>query len=226
MSYRVFFAMSSGLKEPITVPKGTLKEILDRVALTEKTLGLEVEQYQDNPKHWKDTKPKDGVSDETFCEVAEEHNRFVRWLYQRFEEYSKTPAADGETITIEDAASFWYGLSIIDVPAHRWTGDYYRERMEAIYEAMRGREGEGNVFDSKPLKPRQAADVINLFSQFLDHDDLRLDVPKDCDHLASLDDGGYEWCEKCGAVTYEHAELCRKRGCPLKELFTEEKEGD
>jgi hypothetical protein len=220
--------MSSGLKEPITVPKGMLKEILDRVALTEKMLGLEVEQYRvDTPKYWRDpSKPKEGVSNETFCDVASEHNRFVRWLYQRFGEYSKTPAVDGETITIEDAATFWHGLKIIDVPAHKWTGDYYKARMDALYEAMRGRESEGIIFDSKPLTPRQAADVINLFSQFLDHDDLRLDVPKDCDHLASLDDGGYEWCEKCGAVTYEYAELCRKRGCPLKELFTEEKEGD
>lgn len=219
MSYRVFFSLSLGLKEPITVPKGTLKEIAERVKLTEQTLGFEVEQYLNNPKHWKNTEPKEGVSDKTLCDVAEEHNRFVRWLYYRFEEYSEKPAADGEVITPEDVVPFWHGLSIIDVPAYRWTGDYYRARMDAIYEAMRGRENEGIIFDSKPLRPKQAADVINLFAQWLDHDDLRLDVPKGCDQLASSADGGYEWCEKCGAVTWEHAEACRKRGCPLKELL-------
>ena len=215
--YHVFFSMSTGLKEPITVPKGTLKEIKERVALTEKTLGLETEQYKDNPKHWRNTTPKKGVSDEILCDVAEEHNRFVRWLYNSFEDCSKTPATDGEIITPEIATTFWHGLTLIEVPAHRWTGDYYQARMEALYEAMRGREGEGVIFDSKSLTIRQAADVINLFSQYLDLDDIRLDAPKDLDQLKSSADGGYEWCDKCGAVTWEHAEICRKRGCPLKE---------
>lgn len=223
MSYRVFFSMSSGLNEPITVPKGTLKEILDRVALTEETLGFEAEQYRDNPKHWKSTTPKEGVSDKLFCEIAEEHNRFVRWLYQRLAEYSKTPPADGEVITLKDAASFWHGLTILEVPAYRWTGDYYRARMDAVYQAMRGQESEGVTFESKPLTPRQAADVIVLFSPFLDLTDLHLDVPKGCDQLASSSDGGYVWCEKCGAVTPEYAAACRKKCCPAKE---EEEDAD
>jgi len=73
------------------------------------------------------------------------------------------------------------------------------------------------TFDEKPLTERQAAQVINLFSVFLDAHDCRLDVPKGYDYLASSYNGGYIWCEKCGAVTGDHMANCRKRGCPKKE---------
>jgi hypothetical protein len=223
MSYKVFFSMSSGLSKPITVPKGTYKNITERVHKTEQALGYRVEQFGNNPKYWSDTtKPMDGVSDDTFCEVAEEHNLFVRCLYVDMTRWFETPPLDGEIITVEQATEFWYGLSIIHVPVSRWTPDYYRGRMEAIYMALRGFGeaqpilAEGMVFDSKPLTIRQAADVIILFSNYLDEGDLRLDVPLGCDSLKSSDDGGYYWCEKCGAVTPEHAERCRKRKCPVK----------
>lgn len=223
MSYHVFFSMSTGLSKPITVPKGTLDRILERVHLTEEALGFETEQFKNNPKYWRNTREtKPGVSDETFCEVAEQHNRFVRELYIEFEKCSEKLTPDGEVITPEQSVEFWYGLTTINVPAHRWTGDYYRARMEALYFAMRGAGDnqrlltEGVVFDSKALTVRQAADVIGLFSEFLDPDDLRLDVPLGMDSLESLSDGGYYWCEKCGAVTEQHAASCRKRKCPIK----------
>lgn len=224
MSYHVFFEFSVGLESPIHAPKGTLAKILAHVKEVEESLGFEVEQYKDNPKHWKSTTPPEGVSDKVFCKVAEEHNCFVRWLYDAISNWQESPPVDGETITPEDAVKFWHGLQIIDVPSHRWTSDYYRSRMEALYEVMRGRESEGVTFDEKPLTPRQAAQVINLFSVFLDPDDLRLDVPKDCDYLASSADGGYVWCEKCkGAVTDDHARQCRKRGCPLRDDYGDDR---
>ncbi len=230
MSFHVFFELSTGLSVPITVPKGTLAQIEERIRLTEETLGLETEQYKDNPKHWKSTDPKPGVTDKVLCNVAEEHNKFVRWLYVKFADCSKTPAPDGELITPEQAAKFWHGLRIIDVPPEKWNADYYRARMEALYEAMRGRYhdllSEGIVFDSKALTPQQASDVINLFTPYLDHHDIRLDVAKDTDQLASMADGEYEWCEKCGAVTYNHAENCRKRKCPVREELGIGKDND
>ena len=217
MSYHVFFSMSTGLSSPITVPKGTLERILERVHFTEEALGFETEQYKDNPKYWRNTKePKAGVSDESFCAIAERHNEFVRELYVKFAECSEKPAADGEVITPEEASKFWYGLAIIVVPSHRWTDEYYQARMEALYEVMRGRESEGIVPDAKPLTPKQAAAVIRLFEEFLDPGDIRLDVPLGMDYLASSADGGYYWCEKCGAVTEEHAAACRKRKCPIQ----------
>jgi len=220
MSFRVFFSLSTGLKEPITVPKGTLKKILERVALTEKSLGLETEQYRDNPKHWRNTEPKEGVSDKTLCDVAEDHNQFVIWLYHKFEECSQTPTPDGEVITVEDAANFWHGLDLIDVPAHKWDRDYYQARMTALYEAMRGRESEGMIFDSDPLTPEQAGDVINLFAQYLDSDDIRLDVPLGYDLLTADNDGEYTWCEKCGGlVSWGHVYNCEESECPLKDLI-------
>jgi len=224
MSFRVFFALSTGLSKPITATPGTKKEILERVALTEKELGLETEQYGSNPKHWKSIgagpiQPREGVSDETFCAVAEEHNHYVRWLYERFSHWSESPVENGEVITPEESTIFWHGLKEIVVPPSRWTAEYYQARMEANYEALRGRESEGILFEEKPLTPRQAAAVISLFASYLDTHDLRLDVPKDCDRLASLTDGGCEWCEKCGAVTYEHVENCRKKKCPARDAL-------
>ncbi len=222
MSYRAFFSLSQNLEGPISVPKGTLEQVMERVALTEKELGFEIGQYATNPKYWKVHKPKEGISDKVFCEVAEEHNHFVRWLYYKFEECWEKPTIDGEVITPEEASTFWHGLVIIEVPSHKWTDDYYRARMEALYEVMRGREHEGMTFDSEPLNPEQAASVINLFAQWLDHGELDLDVPKGCDHLASSSDGGYIWCEKCGAVTDDHVSNCSERGCPAKEFIDEE----
>jgi hypothetical protein len=121
-----------------------------------------------------------------------------------------------EKLTPEDAAEFWHGLETLEVPRTQWTREYYTARMESLYEVMRGRESDGVSFDEKPLSPRQAAQVINIFSPFLDDHDCRLDVPKDRDYLASSYDGGYDWCEKCGAVTPEDGDRCCKRKCPIR----------
>ena len=108
------------------------------------------------------------------------------------------------------------------MPPERWTDDYFRDRMEHLYEVMRGRESEGVTFDAKPLTEKQAASIIRIFDQFLDPCDLRLDVPNGRDYLASSSDGGYDWCEKCGPMVWDDVGDCRKRGCPLlKELKAE-----
>lgn len=220
MSYRVYFDLSTGLSKEVTVPKGTLTKILDRIRYTEETLGFQVEESSGGHKYWRDKKPKEGISDETFCQVVSKHNSFVIALYEELEKYFETPSPDGEVITLEESQKFWYGLVRIDVPAERWTKEYYREQMDELYETMRGR-GEAVTFDSKPLTERQAADVINIFGSCLDKWDLRLDVPKGHDYLASSSDGGYYWCEKCGAVTEEDASACTKRKCPIKEEWGE-----
>lgn len=228
MSFHVFFDFSSGLAGSLTAPKGTLKAIIDHVKWVESELGYETEQYKDNPKHWKSTTPKKGVKDDHFHEVAEEHNNYVRYLYKNFSEWSKNPPIDGETITPEDAKKFWHGLQIIHVPLERWTAEYYKNRMNAIYEAMRGRECEGMTFDAKkPLSIEQANAVIHLFDQYLDAHDIRLEVPKGYDSLYCSDD--YAWCEKCGAIHWDDVEYeirsCRKKGgCKLKESYPEYEE--
>lgn len=213
MSFRVYFSMSTGLSKPITVQKGTLDRIGKDIHETEEALGIDLKEYR--------SKPKDGVSDERYCQVAEDHNIFVRWLYKHFESHSETPFPDGEVITPEQSTAFWCGLREIDVPLERWSRDYYVARMEEMYESLRGR-GEGYFLNSKPLTERQAADVICLFGQWLDTHDCRPDVPKGYDHLACSDDGGYYWCEKCGAVIEGDAANCRKRKCPIKEEWGED----
>ena len=218
MSYDALFSMSSGLSKPIRVPAGTLADCQSHVASVEKTLGYETTLYLDNPKHWlARNKPKDGVTNEVFCETAMRHNHWVYWLYDRLEEWSKKkPEGKTEKLTPKDAATFWHGLEEIHVPVERWTRDYYQDRMEHLYEVMRGRANEGVTFDPKALTVKQAAAVICLFSEYLDAHDIRLDVPNGHDYLASSYDGGYVWCEKCGPVHPDEEECCRKRGCPLR----------
>lgn len=226
MSYHVYFAFSTEIKKAIRVPKGTLEQCLKHVKTVEDTLGLETTQYKDNPPYWKSTTPKEGVTDELFCQTASNHNRFIRYLYKNLEEWSKTilTGKDSERLTPKDAARFWHGLQMIDVPVERWTRDYYRERMEHLYEVMRGNNSEGVTFNAtKSLTTKQAAAVILLFSEYLDKHDLRLDVPNGHDLLKASYDGGYTWCEKCGPVDEDDVEAqishCRRKKCPIKAKY-------
>lgn len=131
------------------------------------------------------------------------------------ERFTKKPNR-AEKITSEEAAKFWHVFYTFEVPVDRWSIEYYRNRMDHIYETMRGNKSEGVTFEAKPLTTRQAANVILLFSEYLDKHDLRLDVPKDRDLLKSSYDGGYSWCDKCGQAIDEDDDGCSKRGCPLK----------
>lgn len=226
MSVHVFFAFSSGLSKPIVVPKGTLASITAHIESVEKTLGLKRTQYRDNPVHWDTSDPAyragfPDVDDETLCETIAEHNSWVRWLYDKFAQWAEDEVEHGEAITPDDARSFWHGLQLLTVRPERWTADYYRNRMEHFYEVMRGRQQEGVTFPGPKLSPRQAAAVVWLFD-FLDPFDLRLDVPKGCDYLASSYDGGYDWCSRCGAVEPDYVNNCRKRGCPVQANWCDE----
>lgn len=225
MSFHVFFAFSSGLSETLKVPKGTLKSIINHIQHIEMVLGFKKEKYKNNPIHWVSTEPTIDISDEIYCSEIEKHNLWVRCLYEDFDKWFKFPVPDGELLSPEDAQKFWYALQVIDVPPHRWTADYYRKRMEILYEVMRGHESEGIIFDEKPLSPKQAGAVIHLFEQYLDPGDIRLSVPKGHDSLFSSDE--YIWCDKCGAIAEDDVESevrnCRKRGgCPLREQYGRE----
>lgn len=213
MSYKVYFAMSTGLSKPITAPKGTLAEIGAQIERVEQTLGIDPENLDDGRIRWYLLGHSFAdVEDETLCNVAEQHNNWVRWLYAKVEEWATTPTPDGEVITPEQSEKFWYGLRMIEVPPPRWTEAYYTARMESMYSVLRGVESEGVSFDAPKLTEKQAAAVINMFSPYLDAHDARLDVPRGRDYLTAE----YEWCEKCGAVTFEDGQACTRRKCPIE----------
>ncbi len=216
MSYKPYFTFSAGLKNSIKVPVGIKEQIRSHIQWIESTLGIEREKYLDNPEHWKFNNYSN-IKDKVLCESAEKHNEWVRRVYDNLELWSKQQLDVFEEITNEDFQEFLPALQFIKVKPERWTGEYYTRRMEDLYEVMRGRETDGVSFDAKALTTKQAAQVIILFSEFLDTEDRQLDVPKGCDYLASSYDGGYRWCEKCGAVTEEHYNNCNKRGCPLND---------
>jgi hypothetical protein len=221
MSYKGYFIFAQGLSKTIQVPIGTKEKIDNHVKWIESTLNIEREKYLDNPERWKFNDYKN-ISNEVLCNSAEKHNNWVRDIYDLFQKCSKTPLVEFEDITPEEAQLFFPALQIITVKPERWTGEYYTSRMETIYSVMRGNEEEGITFDALKLTIKQAEQVIILFSEFLDNDDRCLMVPKGQDYLASNYDGGYEWCEKCGAITYEDSLDCEKRGCPLLKQYKEE----
>ncbi len=224
MSFNVFFGMSTGLSKTVRVPIGTLATMQNHVAEVEATLGIVTTQYLDNPPRWDCFKMDfTDVDDEVLCQTVEDHNRIVRWFYDRLTKCSENPTAVGEDLTPEQAATFWHGLSEIRVPVERWDNDYYRARMEAAYEVMRGRESEGMTFDSDALTVEQANAVILLFSQWLDRGDIRLEVPNGHDYLASSYSGEYDWCEQCGAIDESDVEdriaNCSCETCPIRAQF-------
>jgi hypothetical protein len=217
VSFSVFFDFSSGLATTLTVPTGTKARVLAHVEEVEGTLSLRRTKYLDNPMHWERTSYP-GIDNKVLCETVERHNELVRRLYDDLAKWAVAPVEGGETLTPEDAQEFWHGLTVIDVEPSRWTPDYYRARMDHLYEVMRGRESEGVTFDVKALTPKQAAAVIRIFDRYLDPGDLRLDVPHGRDYLASSYDGGYDWCGKCYRPIASGDEGdCRRRKCPLQE---------
>lgn len=237
MSYHVFFSMSTGITKAVRVPKGTLAAVIKQIKETETLLGLTTDQYKNNPKRWV-IPDFNTLDDEVVCGGIERHNNFVMRFYDQLSHWASHPFKIGkgplakhvidtaypigwgsEKITPKDARGFWHGLRTLEVPVTKWTREYYVNQMETLYEVMRGRTRDGISFDESPLTPKQAAQVINIFSTFLDDNDCRLDVPNGHDYLASSYDGGYDWCEKCGAMTSEDGQVCAKRGCPLRKEY-------
>ena len=209
MSYNVFFSLAAGLRRTQIVPRGTLRALQEHVAWVERELQIEVETYRGETRWRRFGRPYgEGVSDATLCAVAMAHNRWVRELHRLFGVWAEarrtqTPPAgvwerrswgDGpwtlvtfghtdapppERLTPKQATTFWRALHEIDVPPERWTADYYRNRMEHLYEVLRGRPSEGVSFDARtPLTPEQAAGVIVHVEKWLDRHELLLDVPR------------------------------------------------
>ena len=216
MMHRTYFAFTNGLTEPVHVPKGTLQKLSDNFKAVERALGCTIPESI-LEKNINAPQPQ---FDEVLCGSVDRHNkaviRFYDLLEAKLEQSTKT-----EVVTPEIAATFWNQLKIIELAPKFWSEDYYRNRMEHLYEVLRNRESEGVIWDKgAKLTPTQAANVIALIASYLEpsHSDLRLDVPKGHDYLASSYDGGYEWCEKCGAaIADSDISSCKKRKCPLTE---------
>lgn len=227
--FHTLFALSTGLSRTIRVRPGLRQQILDHVARVESVLKLEREQYRDNPPHWSmRSKDFSEVDDKTLCAEVELHNSFVRAVYRQFSEPPKR-GAQAEKITPAQAREFWHGLEILHVAPERWTRDFYVSRMEFVYEGLRGRPSEEfEIGKVPPLTPEQCDTVINLFAQWLDKGDCRVAVPVGCDHIATSDDGGYDWCSTCGAVDesdfHDKCASCPVKGCDLRSNF--DKNGD
>lgn len=197
-SYNVLFALSVGLKSTMKVPVGTCNNIREHVETITEECGLEVEQYMNNPPHWRRSEPAESVDDEKAGDLVRLHNNWVKWLHRQMIEWSKNPPEEYEKMTSEFAATIWHGLSKLDLPEQRWSAEYYREEMQCLFDVMRGENDDEINWETDTLTSRQAVDVINLFSVYLDHHDIRLELPEGGDQLYSSDE--YEWCPKHMAI--------------------------
>jgi hypothetical protein len=217
MSYEVIFSFSISVAKPMRVPAGTMARIESQIRATESALGFKREKYRNNPERWVTHTVGDDIDDKIACHAVSEHNRFSFWLWRRIHEWSKQhPDGKTEVLTVKKSAALFPFLGQIDLSPERWTADFYQERMDEVYEVMRGRPTNGIIFDAKALTPAQADAIITLFSGCLDIHDVRLAVPKGHDSLARSDDGGYQWCDKCFcAIAESDIGCCGKKKCPL-----------
>lgn len=224
MSFDTKFMFAAGLKTAIRAPNGTLDRWKATVLETERALDLKRETWQGQERWVSTSNVPAEVTDEAYCEAAEKHNCFVAWLHDCMGEWQEKPGDGYETILPEDVNGFWFdALQVIDVPTERWTDDYYRARMDALYDTLRGRPAEGMHFDSDALTVSQAKDVIILLAQWLDRGDIRLDVPKGHDALYASNDGGYDWCPSEGAIHHDETEAhgwsCTEEECDIWMYF-------
>ena len=182
--YHVFFILSMGLAETLNVKAGHHQAILNHVATVEQRLGL---ARKDEVARWMPTDFTD-IDDEVLCYEAQKHNEWVREVYHYWGSKPEGP----ELLTPEMAAEFWHALSFIRVPPRRWTEDYYEDQMTRVFDVMVKGEQDGVYFDADPISPRQAGQVIYLFSEFLDTHRLDLVVPHDYDYLTRSEE--LQWC--------------------------------
>lgn len=204
MSFKVFFSLSTGFKCDLYFRKGTYDRILKHVNDTERRLGIRREYYNGDCRwnHWPLVAKE--IDDKEYCDAVECHNAMVQYFYSECCEATNEPTEKRpDRITPDMAKNLFIGLSELDVPPERWTRGYYQNRMEAMYQTLRGNPTEGMSIDSEPLSLKQARDVIVLFAQYLDKNDIRLDVCKGQDELTDSYSEGYFWCAKCGAVDYD-----------------------
>lgn len=228
MSVHVRFTMSTGLKSPITVPKGTLKNITSHIAETVAALSP-----CDGGPLWGRIDPK--ITDEVLCNNARRHNDFIEALWDTFFPAQPHKGAT-EQITPEDAQDFWFALRPIEVPMNRWTKEHAVLHLQDVFNTLRGRPQLGVQFDAKPLTIEQASAAIYVVKHLLNIDagDLDPQAPRmwvkgdrktaklewvdEVQTSACITGHGYEWCEQCGAVALNpDARInCPRRKCPLK----------
>jgi hypothetical protein len=87
------------------------------------------------------------------------------------------------------------------LPLNRWSGEYYKEEMQRLFDVMRGEKCIGIEWGGEPLTIRQAAEVVQLFEVYLDTHDRSLELLEGETELRDTDE--YYWCDKRGAIPIE-----------------------
>ena len=219
-AFKTFFMFASGLDRTVRVPRGTVDNIRNHIDDTTRQCKLKIVKFGDNPPHWNQYEPAADIDNDTASHLVRGHNRWVELLYEKLGRWTQSPPEEYEELTPEIANELWYGFSMLHLPVHRWSQEYFQEEMQELFDVMRGHDVGGIIWDEEPLAPKQAAAVIQLFESYLDNHDSRLELshghgmdgqllnkdqylwcPEDgaipC-HLADEDDEGCAICPECG----------------------------
>lgn len=231
-STEVRFALSAGLRQPLVVPQGTLAQAQEHVQDVERALGLAVMRRPHSPARWRTTTPKVDIDDIAWCRWARAHNAWVERFWKHLEQWTQTPPTGStETLTPEQAATFWHGLADLDVPPEHWDREHGVDQLTALYEILRGRPQRGFRWGTRPLTPEQAGGVLWLVGEYLgvNPGDIDMEAPRAWEtkdgrtRLVQIDEArpnssyngnGYVWCERCGAVATDNS---GETGCPRRE---------
>ena len=240
MPFKTYFLFRIRMSEPITAPKGTLKSMRDHIGWYRDWRALLAshgvwpkplaEKEKDTRRVWNeevhDNLLEMGTLEENhtphrlremLCRVAMEHNAWVIRIYEDFNEWVENPPkGETETLVPEDMEDVYSVLhdNLIEVPVEHWSEEYYRDRMDVFYGALRGEtDGEMLFADSEnPLTPRQIDGVINLIAPWLDHYRVDLCVCRGDDELSDSKDS--YWCARCGEHIHEDALDETASDCP------------
>lgn len=225
----IFFAFSEGLKQDIYVSKKTIEYVMHKVGLQMDTLDISdiaeipdmssLERFAE--KHFE----QGHRGDEAICEFASEQCKLVEMAYDMVQKATPEPTTENTALLTQgDFKAILPMLKQVDVPIERWSKDYHRERMDEVYEILRGRPTDKVSWEIPPLTEEQAAGVVWLIDVVLgvDRHQNDLAVCKGQDHISDTNE--YHWCEKCGAVDYDdtHEDDEGETVCDLCESSDEE----
>jgi|GEM_PF-4134815 len=179
MSFFAWFDLAHSFREDIVMPEedyNTLRTLLEqRKGITE----------------------GGNVSGKDLCDFALRFNSFIRYLYESLATWSNEPPVPGVLVTVQESEYIVKQLSMMYVSPENWTDGYYEVMMREVFDLMTtGTNRNKDLFHAELLTPKQAAEVIGVFSEWLGTKGVELVIPYGGHELLNAKDCCH-WCERC-----------------------------
>ena len=203
MTRKKYYFGLQGLSQTIMVPVGTCKAIETHFEEVTQKLDLEITQRDGLSRHWTQFTPPKHIPHRVASETVFAHNRYVRQLYDDLDKWIlNPPKEDYEEMTPQWAKKHWYGFSTLSPPYDYWV-QVHVGKMQVIFDALQGASND-IIFPANPLTSKQAVEVIRLFSEYFDKDDIQLELPNNYTFLVTSDE--CYWCPSHGAWLWPDVE--------------------